>query len=194
MALPVLPTTFRIVFSGGWNGTRDAWANVLFFQEIGAPLTPVDVANSTEDPWTTFWGTFNTSDVSWDGLQVTKLDGTTPTFDRVEIGTGGSTGVSVPHQCSMVITHQTETRGRSFRGRTFLAGHGQDKISSGDSSLWDGAHVSAVDNAWAIFISAMHDNGLGHVVVSEKLGVATDVVSYITRAPIFTIRRRVGKT
>jgi len=108
---------------------------------------------------------------------------------------GGAENESIPNNCSGVITHRTDSRGRSFRGRTYYPG-----IPEFDES--DGLIGTAAAAAFLAGFDDMIDaietaSNWEHVVASTVSGgvdrttaLLTDVTSLTTTRNIRSQRRR----
>jgi len=123
--------------SGGMaNGA--SWANV--FNIILAPSVPLTqaIADAVGDDLNTFYDAINghlTTD--WNALSCVVTDlrvegGPQYTADSGFPLVGGDSGAPLPNTVALVVTWRTATRGRSFRGRTYLGGWGE-AASSGNS-------------------------------------------------------------
>lgn len=101
----------------------------------------------------------------------------------------------VPNNVAMTVTFQTANRGRSFRGRNFIAGLASALLQ--DQKTWSATAISAMDGAYAALPTAMTGAGFHHVVLSRQTGhaprttgVATIVANYRANVPVHTMRRR----
>lgn len=120
-----------------------------------------------------------------------------PTIEDVPSGTatGALTGSVLPAQAAMVTSFLTAKRGRSFRGRSYLAGRvfaDQDTVTQ-----WGPTRVAAVDGAYQNLAIALLAINSQLVVLSRyensvrrTTGEATPVQSIVTKSQIATQRRR----
>lgn len=121
-------------------------------------------------------------------LDVTPLDGSGATFSLAVsgakwTGTAGA-GDFVP-AASIVVTHRTAQRGRSFRGRTYIP-------FIGESSLVNGAisSITATQTAWTAFVAAMSAAANPLVVATYLHGSFSVVTSCTVQSIAGTQRRR----
>lgn len=108
----------------------------------------------------------------------------------------GSAAVdSTPNNASYVITHRTNSRGRSFRGRNFFPGLTENDVVNG---LLGGGVATARLAGWATYINSVELATLwSHVVASQVsggvdrvLGLTTVVTSYTITDAVRSQRRR----
>lgn len=78
-------------------------------------------------------------------------------------GPGTQSGDMLPIQSALVLTHRTLNRGRSYRGRTYVAGLGEDKF---DSGVYAPATVAAVVTICGNFFTQAQTLGWEPVVAS----------------------------
>lgn len=134
---------------------------------------------------------------SFDNIKLTDL--TTqfgPTHNAIPTTTAGTlSGTVIPAQAAMVVSLYTNNRGRSFRGRSYLAG----RVTGDQQTVthWTTTRASAVDTAYFNLITALsavnctlsvgsrQENG-----VRRTVGVATPVTQIVAKTPIATQRRR----
>jgi hypothetical protein len=109
--------------------------------------------------------------------------------------TGANTGAAVANQVCMGITFQTAFRGRSFRGRNYIAGL-QASVMLGQA-YWNATAQAQWDAAYLDLPVITGPAGWQHVILSRFTagapriaGVATPVQTYFARPGIVTQRRR----
>lgn len=107
---------------------------------------------------------------------------------------GAASGPPVPNNAALVITHRTANRGRSYRGRTYVAG-----ISK---SIMFGSYLtqSAVDDVAAAFNTlrtTMEDDSIPFTIVSRRHnnaprveGIDTVVTLSLARDNVLDSQRR----
>lgn len=108
--------------------------------------------------------------------------------------TGNDTAGTVPNNVALVTTFQTDLRGRSYRGRTYMPGISRSNVST-PTEISAGYALQA-STAYA-GINAALPAGYTHVVLSyQNNGVArtnaarTPVVAYRTEVRLDSQRRR----
>jgi hypothetical protein len=192
--------------------------NILYFSypEASAPLTLaecVSFANSLMGSMETHLQGNLSPAVTMEGVVVTDLD-TATGFEGNSTAApwaGTNSGGPTPPGSAIVTTLDTATRGRSFRGRTYLAGLPATDVNS--SGQWLAAAVANISLGWLDIATAMAGLTLPFVqqVVSFYSGkeanpnplsnrrnipmrratpVATPVVSWTAKAQIASQRRR----
>lgn len=144
MPLPVIANVARVAVEGhAANGHQ--WANIWHLQKPSA-MTWSTFATDITAPFSKAYGT-GTAPLGWghymgtgsgtDDIRVTPLDGTSATI-VVSLSLGASATAPLPQNVALVLTIRTGTRGRSFRGRIYLANpitqldDGTGKVSSSD--------------------------------------------------------------
>lgn len=105
--------------------------------DIGAATLDFTLANAIAGAYVAAWTAELQSSiadtVSIDGIVVTDLRTTTgPSFDLAYTVPGTETSQLLPGQVAAVVKWKTALRGRSYQGRTYLGGFGEDQ-SAGQS-------------------------------------------------------------
>jgi hypothetical protein len=108
---------------------------------------------------------------------------------------GASATDSLPNNVAAVITHETNLRGRSGRGRTYMPGMSEANQTDG---LFGGAYMVTLLTAFADFIMATEaGSGWVHVVASTQsdgadrvTALLTPTVAYATSNIVRSQRRR----
>jgi hypothetical protein len=107
---------------------------------------------------------------------------------------GDLTGEGLPANVALCISFRTPARGRSYRGRNYVAG-----ISEGDSlnSQVINGIGEALRAGYADIVNYISTTTADHVVVSRftsgqprTVGVATQVTSYVLVDTVFDSQRR----
>lgn len=108
----------------------------------------------------------------------------------------GTPDTVLPANVAMAVNHRTANRGRSGRGRTFMAGFGGDDID--DPEFWKAVSVSAMTSAWTNIRTILASDGHTFCVVSKQhdkvaltQGLIQAVISSDTDDHIDTMRKRV---
>lgn len=115
--------------------------------------------------------------VTYDSVTVTDLNTETGAqFIATTFGSGAGTDTAelLPFQSAALISWATGTRGRSFRGRTYIGGFCEDHSSGRDLS-------TDLKNALADFVTDVLDDG-NFAVISRYSGVDPDTGKPIPRA------------
>lgn len=193
MALPVITNTARVVLEGGWSGTADRWANVWHVGKLTGTIDPDEVNTAIDGFVVGAWAAAFGSDVFADRIITTVLDGVSSGAEALTAGAGSQSQVSLPHQCSAVITWRTGVRGRSNRGRSFLPAGTATQLLSGDTSKWAGGFVAVLAGWRDALLGALSSADYELLVASYKLASSRPVIAGVVRPDIFTQRRRVGQ-
>lgn len=183
-ALPVIADTYRVALN--WGAGAQTAENVIHVREsasssaaVAAALAGAFVANQ--------WKSVS-STAFIESATITPLDGTsvTETFDSLGANVVGGTAGNWAPNVAVITSLGTGERGRSYRGRLFLP-------FTADSAQVDGQVVgatqSAMQSAWASFISALF-GGTGLVVASYKHATAATVTTANVKLGCATQRRR----
>lgn len=105
--------------------------------------------------------------------------------------TGSLAADETAHQTAIVVTHNTQYAGRSYRGRHYLPGFSETSNTSG---LWIAATTNTLQTYYDDLVAALGLGGANAdyqwVVWSDKLNVATPVSEAIVRQNPGVIRRR----
>lgn len=117
----------------------------------------------------------------------------TPGATHTGVGTPDTT---LPANVAMCVNHYTANRGRSSRGRTFMAGFGGDDLD--DPEFWKAASVTAMNSAWSNIRTILASDGHTFCVVSKQhdkvaltSGLIQAVISSDTDDKVDTMRKRV---
>jgi hypothetical protein len=79
--------------------------------------------------------------------------------------TGGHASPSVPGNVAVVVTHRTANRGKSYRGRTYLAGLGKDFLTGNTVS---GSAIAVFETGFNDLIDATNAALVPFVIVSRR--------------------------
>lgn len=204
MALPVITGSYRTIsdFTNVLGGKP--FSLVLDFQQAGAgPYSAASVAEAVENAWralyaATVGGTTLAAKISTAVTlnKITSYDlGTTDApavaanFSPAIAGT--SVGIALPPDVAFTITKRTPFRGRSGRGRAYMAGFVTTAVAAGGL-----AGLSGMAAAWnANFLRISDDLAVEYdmVVISQAVlatGIARRVVNFTTDTNWDTQRRR----
>lgn len=110
---------------------------------------------------------------------------------------GTDTAEQLPNNVTIAIKHQTDTRGRSFRGRTYHVGLTQDMRSSVDVNRLDPAMATTILTRMTFLLTTAMPNGGKLVVLSyandctwRAAAVATIVTGFSFTDTVFDSQRR----
>lgn len=198
MPLPVIANTVRCSVEGRTEqGTN--WANVLHFLHSGGAPTAGDIANlitEVDKLYTgpsygggaTFWSGVAVNGAVLDNIKVTPLDGSSATVVSNVNQAGADTADPLPAGAALVLTHRTSLRGRSRRGRTYIAGLGEGfNVASGNP---DSASISNFLSQWSQFRTALAGINWSFVVASYLHADTAAVASTGAQARWRSQRRR----
>lgn len=164
MALPIIPHTIRCAISGTCpNGAP--WVNVIHVvKNIASTFAAAEAAIDAELTHlygeTTPYGAGTAGFVDYGStsarfLQVsyTPLDGLSAASVLNRNVAGIAAATPMPSGVAAVVTHRTGFRGRSKRGRTYLAGF--TEASNDTTGLVQAALVTEILAAWNAFNAAV---------------------------------------
>lgn len=183
MPLPTITRTTRVAIEGTLpNGHK--WANVLHFRrdnvltENGAQAL---INSRLDNLFTVNIGTgtalryFLSTGWRVDRYRMTPLDNISATSVWPKTHVGQETAQALPSNVAGVITLYTARRGRSYRGRFYLAGY--TELSNQANGAPDVGIFDAQRKQVSEFLAALTGSGIMLVVASYKLSTAEDVVS-----------------
>lgn len=190
MPLPVISGVVRVTLNWTNSNVPEPAANVMHFSTAlttgAAMFAAFDTGLAANQDWID--SVSNTTKLT--SIEFLPLDGITPTSEFTTgidaYYTGSATGGPIP-QAATTVTWQTDQRGRSKRGRTFLPHLGESAM---DNGAIIGAVRSAMQTAWTGLLEDWAVAGLTPVVASYTLGSARPVESFVVRQRASTIRRR----
>jgi len=122
---PIVPNTWevRCHFS---RTDGEEMVNTFYVDDGGGSLGPsdaTDIVAVVEGAWTDDLIPYMSNSVSLDKITVTDLTTLSgPQFITASALVGALSDNPIPNQVAGVVTWRTDTRGRSFRGRTYLGG------------------------------------------------------------------------
>jgi len=151
LALPLITDAFRLAHL--YHSADATFVNVYWLLSPDAD-TEEDVALAFFDayqnagPSSFTLNKMHSEDILFDGAQVTKLDGTSPTVvvPYPSMTQGGTTSTMTSAQACLVITWTTGERGRDRRGRSFLGGIPAASLETG-RGRWNSALVTDAEDA-----------------------------------------------
>lgn len=133
----------------------------------------------------------------WDEIRGLTVNTAPPVADLYNTGfpiAGTVASEVVPHQVAIVVSTKTAYAGRSYRGRNYLPGFGEDAFTLG---LVTAAKGNAIQTYYDDLVAALGASGANAdymwVVWSEKLQNYNGITDTIVRdVPGVIRRRRVG--
>lgn len=139
------PTTDGAMAVLRFTGSQGPWANILWFRKAEFDYDDqTALANALHQAGSTDWSNIHSTANAFQQVDVYDMrtqDGPVAISLPPSIPFGGSAG-PLPLSVCAVLTLRTTKRGRSFRGRVFLAGFHE--------AAWDGtAFQAAVGAAWS---------------------------------------------
>ena len=183
MTLPIITDVFRVAFN--YTGTAGHATNVMHFRN--STDSPATIAADIDAKVTSTMWSFMPNTSKLDSVDITPLDGVTPTYTLTGINQLGNTdGQPVPAVCA-VLSLRTAVRGRSSRGRLYLPWVSENVMNAG---VLDGTVQGVYAAAWDTFFESMITSGSQIVVASYKLASAEDVINIIANPTVATQRRR----
>jgi len=127
-------------------------------------------------------------------VDLTSAIGPTATFGPFTPNDGDIAGDAVPNNAAFVVTHRTLARGRSFRGRTYMAGVAEGNVSL---SRVGPTVVAAIVAAFNDLRTTLEADGISFVVVSRYsggaprvTGISTPIIATISRDDVIDSQRR----
>lgn len=150
---------------------------------------PSGAAGDIASIWQTEIMPFLTNNVLLAEVQVTdysEAGGETGAVSAAVVG--GSASAPLPPNCAIALSWRTGRSGRSFRGRTYLPGIGEDKVSGG--GVIDSGFVAALNGAGTDLLVALSGAGYPLIVASRLLGTGEIISSCIVDNIVDTQRRR----
>lgn len=168
--MPFIPiaNVVRVNINYTW-GTREM-ANVLYMQHATAPVSVTDaedMAADIEAAWAAEVMPNLVDDVAMASVVVTDASSETGVqATQVSTAVGGSSSEPLPPNNAVCVTIRSNLRSRNGRGRIFLPGIGEDKVSG------DGTILSTFRTG---MITAMNDvaTALGAATIPLTMGVAS---------------------
>jgi hypothetical protein len=162
MALPLLPTTFRVALNHLATASP-TFTNVIHVQS--ATLTPAQVLAALDGAAVPGMFDCVPTSIGTHTAVVTKLDNATPSFEGALANAGwdGAGGAESSPASSAVVTFKTSQRGKRHTGRIFIGYVAEDKMANG--SL-DPTSQATMQGAWTAFVANAATAGVPLVVAS----------------------------
>lgn len=200
MAFQPLTDGLRCVLE--WGGPTVTWTNTLYFtrpnytlaeQQVMVDLVMDEFENLADEYLSLSWELKNVV-----GYDVRSISG--PVLNTLRAPHPGTrTGTAAPLNVAGVITLRTAVRGKSGRGRMYLAGWSESDV--GPSAITDPSVFAGINAQMALTVAVWNANGWSWVVASgQQSGVVLpELVPYeITAAEmrndiLATQRRRIDR-
>lgn len=163
--------------------------NTLYFRKLGGSSVAqaIGLMNDLEVWWTSLLSNYLSQDISLRELNVTDLSSVSGYSVSQAAPTpnpnGNVAAAGMPGSVALCVSFRTPNRGRSFRGRNYVAGIAETNIvgNTVDSAVvagvlgsYQGIPSSIVSSAWDWVVVSRFNGGAPRVA-----GVATDVTSVI---------------
>jgi hypothetical protein len=196
--LPVISGGFRLA---NLYHSNDATFVNTYWLLAGSAIDPNSVATAfmaAYDQGPSFAGplALHCADVTFDAVEVTPLDGISDTVvvQRESVTAGLATGPMAAANAAFIVTWLTGARGRSNRGRSFLAGCPNASLETG-GGRWSSGFIVDANEAIQAFLDNLGngDPALTLQVVSQHSVEGPhhrDVFEFIARQGVGTIRGR----
>jgi len=174
--------------------------NTLYFRKIGGSSVAqaIGLMNDLEVWWTSLLSVYLSGDISLRELNVTDLSSASgysvsqaaPTPNP----TGGIAAAGLPGNVALCVSFRTPNRGRSFRGRNYVAGLAETSVTgntldatrvAGILGSYQGIPSSIVSSAWDWVVVSRFTGGAPRVA-----GLATDVTSVVVVDDFVDSQRR----
>lgn len=204
MAFVPVPNTAQFELVQVLDGQRIE--NTLYAVKT-APWTAAEL--ETECDALASWWTTNMAPIISDQVTLVTVEGTSMESNTAPVGantTGtpsvGLQGTPVPNNCALAVSFRTALRGRSFRGRNFVAGLAEADVNR---SHVDATLVGQIQDAYNVLLDTFTDaidtagwcvvsrfsgvDGSGHPI-PRTTGIATRVTSAIVVDDVIDSQRR----
>lgn len=141
MAWPFADGMIKVVITYGFEGEPAINVHFVWAFSDSSPIGDgalLEVANLFHTAWSRYW--IDRANNGWRINDITALDysrdgggiqGTTETLPLVAV----NTGEALPAQITTVISHRTDRTGRSYRGRNYVPGLGENNVDRNDANV-----------------------------------------------------------
>lgn len=161
---------------------------------VGVISNMLDAVNGWVDPTLLQYLSVDLKYLGCYGYDASSASGVRVDKPLVAPAQGGINVASLPPQNACVTTFATGLRGRSYRGRAYVAGI---PTSVETSAILDASFAGNIAAAWGALHDVIDAQGGEMVIISRyaakaprPIAVATQVNTFIGRQPIGTQRRR----
>jgi len=171
-------------------------ANVIHVLASGTP-SAASVGAAVALAWgkTSGFSALQSTQLLYKTWHCTPLDGSSLSadgdFSLANKQAGANVSASVPTNCAAVLSLQTGLRGKSNRGRMYLAGIASSQVDT-PAAHWAPGTLTALVTEYGVFSTqlAAGTPSLVHVVASYKVGSALAVTNVVARRDFGTQRGR----
>lgn len=199
MAFIPVPNTAEVILQGSINA-HDAFITLNFEQADPFTIGDLEALLTAVEDW---WDNHLTDELcsayllpSIKAVALQTDSAPTVTDTAFTHHSGQQAVAPVQDNVAMVVSHYTDNRGRSFRGRNYIPALPAGYLDT--SSTFAETHVDDMTAVYEALQTIMNDTPFTHVVVSRYtggaprlLGLTTPVVRYQAKRSIGTQRRRV---
>lgn len=150
--------------------------------------------------WSSDLSAFVSSNCDLDHIKLTDLSSQSgPVYQNapLTVPSGTLSGNVLPAQTAIVTTRNTALRGRSYRGRSYLAGrvftdqqtvtHWTSAVAAAIQASYENGNAAALLAGWTEVIASRQLNS-----VRRTTGVSQPITGYVTKTKIGTIKNRLG--
>jgi hypothetical protein len=197
MAFVRIVNTWRVSLVFQYTGGLTA-VNTFSVLDVGGvrnAARATTIAGAFISWWNTSMKASSNTTVSLIQVNVLDLDSATGVSVTDTSGlpiAGTNSNAPAPQNAAPVVTLRSTGRGRSFRGRSFVVGTGQESFDTGDGTTMNSTAISAYTSAYTDLITAISGiTSCNLAVGSRTLGTSVVVTSAQARSHIGTQRRRV---
>ena len=167
-----VPNPAEAVLRYIWNGQQ--CANTLGFSAVGGwnPITLTNLCAALQAWWESALQPHLSNTIAL--VEVSATDLTTATSPAIDLpvsppSAGAALVNSVPNNVSIAVTFKTASRGRSFRGRNYVAGTPGTAVAN---NTYDGVFLANITNAYDQILSDVTaEVDADWVVISRFSGV-----------------------
>jgi hypothetical protein len=194
MPLPIIAGIYRVAINQTIGD--QPIANVLHVRAGGSP-TAAQVGAAVALAWgkTGAFSAIQSTQLLYNTWHCTPLDGSSVgadgNFSLANKQAGANVSAPVPVNSCLVLTLETGFRGRSYRGRMYLAGVASSQVDS-PAAHWAPGTLTAAVTEYGVFSAqlAAGSPSLTQVVASYMHATALDVTSVVARRDFGTQRKR----
>lgn len=197
MAFIPIPQSVRVAMEFTKNGQLVVNVYHVRFPTAIINVNLTAVAQLFVDWWTNDLRSTQNQSLRLERVTVTdwsQPNGSQAVVNAPANSVGTLTGAQAPNNVAIVVSHRTLRTGRSFRGRTYLAGLGASDVADDNIST---ARAAAIVSAYANLVFRLTTLGGVLVVASFRtngqprtVGVVTDISTFVVNTRVDTQRRR----
>lgn len=197
--MPYIPVANTVMVEMQQSLAGQFLENTIYVEDAaGWTLGKMNTLGGVFHAWfTTSLAPFLTDDLALNGIKITDLETENSpvlNYSAAFPELGDTVGEALPNNVALCVTFLTALRGRSYRGRNYLAGIIDTSIVN---NTWAAGTKTAAQNAYIALAATLTAASQEHVVVSRyangfarATGVTTPVTSYRAAAYATSQRRR----